>query len=63
MKRFEFVTGTYPEEKGEGVQFEDGKIVYREWVATAWGTTIEGTVSDIEKMYGGQAGYKFKWLD
>lgn len=63
MRRFTFETGTVPETGGEGVEFEDGRAVYREIVGGVYTTAIEGSVSDIQLQYGGQAGFTFTWVD
>lgn len=63
MKRFTFVTGTVPETEGYGVQWPDGRVAYREVVASVLGGVVTGHVDDIDHQYGGQAGYRFKWVD
>lgn len=67
MRRFEFITGAAPVASGEGVQFDDGSIVYRHRLAPAQGGTwtepVSGSLEDITYAYGDHPYFKLTWLD
>lgn len=63
MKRFSFVTGTTPSEKGEGVVWPDTMAVYRKFVGGVWTEEFAGSVADIVFKYGRNSGYEFEWID
>lgn len=64
MKRFTFVTGSHPITSGEGVEFDDGRAVYRNRVNGGQPSMVHsGSVAEIVSRYAEHENFRLTWLD